>query len=130
MKGDSERDKVYLHYWKVVLGRSEPLKVQQCEASVECVDGLFVRRVVTESAASYKGLSASSRQDALFLWELEKMDSATGRCAVYTVAISRPALVHLGTARVTGQFEQLIKLIDKLFNIDCGSPVGLTQCWM
>lgn len=43
------------------------------------------------------------------------MDSSTGRCAVYFIAISRPAILHLGTAKVKGR---LIKLIDKLLNFD------------
>lgn len=49
------------------------------------------------------------------------MDSAAGRRAVYTVAVSRPALVHLGTAEVRGQFGQLIDLIDMLLNYDSES---------
>lgn len=60
---------------------------------------------VTEAVATFKGLLASSSQDALFLWELEEVDSATGRCPVYTVANSRPALLYLGATKVTGQFE-------------------------
>lgn len=52
-----------------------------------------------------KASLASSSQDALFLWELEKVDSATGRRPVYTVAISRPTLLYLGAPKVTGQFE-------------------------
>lgn len=77
--------------------------MEQCEASVKCVQRLLVRRALTVPAASFKGLTASSCQDALFLWELEKMDSSTGRCVVYFIAISRSALVHLGTAKVKGQ---------------------------
>lgn len=62
----------------------------------------------------FKGLTAASCQDALFLWELEKMDSAAGCRAVYFVAVSRPAFVHLGAAEVRGQFEQSINRIDML----------------
>ena len=75
----------------------------------------------------FKGPQASSCQDALFLWELEKMDSATGRCAVHTVAVSCPALVYLGTAEVRGQFEQMINLIDMWLNFDSASRVGLAN---
>lgn len=52
-----------------------------------------------------RAFTASSCQDALFLWELEKMDPAAGCRAVHIAAHSRPALVHLGAAEVRGQFE-------------------------
>lgn len=42
------------------------------------------------------------------------MDSAAGRCAVYFAAVSRPALVYLGTAEVWGQFEQWMYLMNML----------------
>lgn len=82
-----------------------------------------MRRVVSDPAACFRGLTASLCQDVVFLWELEAVDSSAGRCAVYTVAIGRPALLHLGTAKVRGEFIQLIKLIGVLLYSDSGSPV-------
>lgn len=55
-------------------------------------------------------------KDAVFLWELEKMDPAIGRCVVHLVALSGPAVVHLGTAEVKGQCSFAL-----------GRSVGLTQ---
>lgn len=40
------------------------------------------------------------------------MDSASGRCALYFVALSRPALLRLGTPEVGGKITQLIQLTD------------------
>lgn len=69
-------------------------------------------------AASFKGLPASSCQNALFLWELEEMDPAAGRCAVHFVAFSRPAIEYLGTAEVRGQFKKSVDVIDVLLYVD------------
>lgn len=42
--------------------------------------------------------------DALLMRQLEKMDSASGRRALHFVAASRSASVHMGHAKVRGQF--------------------------
>lgn len=44
------------------------------------------------------------------------MDPAAGRRALYIVAPSRPATVHLGTAEVRGQFKRLLDMIHMLLN--------------
>lgn len=61
------------------------------------------------SAARGQGLTGSCK-DALFLRELEKMDSTTGGRAVYTVAISGPTHLYLGAAEVRGQCDHLPEL--------------------
>lgn len=48
----------------------------------------------------------------MLLWELEKVDSASGRCALYFVAPSRPALLRLGTPEVGGKFTLLTQPAD------------------
>lgn len=82
-----------------------------------------MRRPVSDPAACLRGLAAVLCQDALLLWGLEAVDSASGRCAVHTVAVGRPAPLHLGTAEVRGEWIQWIKLIGALLYSGSGSPV-------
>lgn len=46
---------------------------------------------------------SNSRQDAVHMWELEEVDSASGGGALYPAPFGYPSSLYLGNSKITGQ---------------------------
>lgn len=92
----------------------ELLKLWPCGVSADS-SVVFVWRLVALSVA--KGPRACG-EDALFLWELEEMDSTPGGGALHTLAVGCPTPLYLGAAEVRGQCDQLMELVSIWIHFD------------